>query len=307
MLHEQSPRRDHPFVVADCTNLPATLIDSLLFGHEKGAFTGADRAQVGRIREAGKGILFLDEIGELPPEVQGKLLRLLENGTYRPLGGDEQKCEARIVAATHVNLEARVAQRAFREDLYYRIKVATLDVPALAERRAELPALIAELAAPHKIMFTDNALEYLVQRRWPGNVRELKNAIECIALFSEADLITREMVIALIDEPPGSELDVLVRSVLDQYDGNKLALVENKLFEQAIATSCTKAEAARKLGVERKVVDRWVDKSNNHRPLDEPTEVPGLVKAKGKKRVEQPVLDVRAGNGLANEHGASQK
>ncbi len=260
-LHDRGARRGEPFVAVNCSTLPATLFESIFFGHARGAFTGADRRAPGELELAGRGTLFLDEIAEVPLEVQPKLLRVLEQGRYRPLGGDEDRdLEARVLAATHVDLEARIDEGRFREDLYYRLNVVSLEVPPLAARREEIPHLAA-LFAGDRLAFTDEALAWLARRNWPGNVRELRNAIERIALLSDEDLVTVNVLEALV--PPRrrrSEVDALVTAVLESsVAGSKLEHLEQALIARALELSDgVRARAARLLGVDRKVLDRRV-------------------------------------------------
>jgi DNA-binding NtrC family response regulator len=225
MLHAAGARRERPFVHVDCAGLPETLFESELFGHERGAFTGAWAARVGRAEAAADGTLFLDEVGELPPRLQAKLLRLLQERCFERVGGGAVRpFRARVVAATHVDLDAAAARGAFRRDLLFRLDVARVALPPLRERRADLPALAAALAAraaarlglpPPRL--DAGWLAHLARHDWPGNVRELENALER----------------RLIDAAPGApdEAQRLAR-VLEQSGGNV-------------------ARAARRLGVAR--------------------------------------------------------
>ena len=182
LLHEQSRHGDKPFVAVNCGALPETLIESELFGHTKGAFTGADQSRRGLFHMAEEGTLFLDEIGELPKNMQAKLLRVLESGEVRRIGEQEaQRIDTRVVCATHRNLEEMVAEGTFREDLLFRINTFEIYVPSLRERMDDIPELAQHLLAryaPTTPGFTKSALDYLDTHTWPGNVRELANAIE---------------------------------------------------------------------------------------------------------------------------------
>jgi DNA-binding NtrC family response regulator len=183
-LHELSGRRDEPFIAANCSALPGTLIESLIFGHERGAFTGADRRVRGQLELARGGTVLLDEIAEMSVQLQAKLLRVLEDRRFRPLGSEtELPVRARILAATHVDLERRLADGTFREDLFYRLNVVTIEVPPLSERKDDIIELIAEFASelPRKLKFTEDATAWLTDRPWPGNVRELRNVVERVA------------------------------------------------------------------------------------------------------------------------------
>ncbi|SDT95526.1 two-component system, NtrC family, response regulator/two-component system, NtrC family, nitrogen regulation response regulator GlnG/two-component system, NtrC family, response regulator AtoC [Verrucomicrobium sp. GAS474] len=190
-LYRYSGLKNQPFVPINCAAIPETLIESELFGHEKGAFTGAQARRIGRFQQASGGMLFLDEIGELPLPMQAKLLRVLQEKEIQPLGGNAAvKINVRIVAATHRNLEEEVAAGRFREDLYFRINIAPLYLPPLRERREDIPELVAfflrrqaeEAGQPvHRV--APEALAWLRDRPWPGNVRELENTVKRAALF----------------------------------------------------------------------------------------------------------------------------
>ncbi|MCU0293043.1 MAG: sigma-54 dependent transcriptional regulator, partial [Thermoanaerobaculaceae bacterium] len=185
-LHERSGRAAGPFVAVNCAALPESLAESELFGHEKGAFTGADRQRLGRFEEADGGTLFLDEVGELPAAQQAKLLRTLDGRTVRRVGGSaEIPVDVRLVAATNRDLAAEAASGSFRQDLYFRLAVVTVHLPPLRERVSDIPVLarhfVATLAARHHVAAPElaaPALAALERYRWPGNVRELRNVLE---------------------------------------------------------------------------------------------------------------------------------
>lgn len=191
-IHEHSPRKDGPWVVLDCSIADPALLSAELFGYEKGAFTDAKSAKKGVLAEADKGTLFIDEVGELPLDLQPKLLRALEARKYRPIGSTEWRSfDARIVAATHRNLRARVTAGQFREDLYYRLAVVEAKVPALRERREDVPLLAKKLLAASEGGPQDvpaEVLALLVAYEWPGNVRELRNVVTRLSLFPDAPL-----------------------------------------------------------------------------------------------------------------------
>jgi DNA-binding NtrC family response regulator len=196
-LHELSPRRERPFVAVNCAAIARELVESELFGHERGAFTGADARRAGRFEAANGGTLFLDEIGDMAPATQAKVLRVLQERRFERLGGTTPiEVDVRIVAATHRNLEAEVAAGRFREDLYYRLRVVEIALPPLRERREDVPALaqriLAQLAERHgrtPKSLTPGALAALARHAWPGNVRELRNALERAAVMGEGDSI----------------------------------------------------------------------------------------------------------------------
>jgi two-component system, NtrC family, response regulator GlrR len=193
-LHLEGPRRDGPFVVIDCGAIPANLLESELFGHEKGAFTGADTRRVGALEEASGGTLFLDEIGELPSELQPKLLGVLENREVKPVGGSRRvPVDVRLVAATNRDLRAEVNEGRFRPDLYFRLAVIKLEMPALRARPEDISAityqLLLDLGAPEpaiRNLMTPRFVQRLRSAAWPGNVRELKNYLERCLVFEEA-------------------------------------------------------------------------------------------------------------------------
>jgi two-component system response regulator AtoC len=201
-LHQLSLRSSGPFVSVHCGAIPADLLESELFGYVKGAFTGADKDRQGLLAMANGGTLFLDEIGEMPLPMQVKMLRVLQEGTYYPVGGREQKrIDVRLVSATNAVLPDLVAQGKFREDLYYRIKGITLETPALDERREDIPLLIqhflqqltpAQLkvgSSNQQLTLAAPALQWFLQRSWPGNVRELKNTLESVVAISQHGVV----------------------------------------------------------------------------------------------------------------------
>ncbi|MDZ7670252.1 MAG: nitrogen regulation protein NR(I) [Gammaproteobacteria bacterium] len=203
-LHRHSPRKDGSFVALNMAAIPRELVESELFGHEKGAFTGANNQRVGRFEQANGGTLFLDEIGDMPPDTQTRLLRVLSNGEFYRVGGHQPiKVDVRIIAATHQDLEERVQQGTFREDLFHRLNVISVHVPTLAERKADIPLLARyfldkaaeELGGEPKIMRAETE-EYLCTLPWPGNVRQLENTCRWLTVMASG----RE--IHLEDLPP---------------------------------------------------------------------------------------------------------
>lgn len=201
-LHEKSRRHSGPFVTLNCAAVPAELIESELFGHEKGSFTGAATRHIGKFEQAAGGTLFLDEIGDMPPAMQSKLLRVLEEGEIERVGGDKAiAVDARVVVATHRNLEEMVKQGSFRADLFHRVYVFPLVLPPLRERAEEIPALAEYFAAqvasqngwrPRR--FSPESIAVLQRYSWPGNVRELRNVVERVLLLSASEAITGEEV-----------------------------------------------------------------------------------------------------------------
>lgn len=195
LIHELGPRRDAPFLKIDCASLPPQLVESELFGHERGAFTGAVERKLGRFELGGSGTIVLDEIAALSPGAQSKMLRVLQERAFERLGGTETlHIEARLIALTNVNLTAAVSTGSFREDLFFRLNVLSLSVPPLRERRADVLPLADQLLAIVRSVhsrpgatLSDSARRMLAGYDWPGNIRELRNALERAVVFSRAD------------------------------------------------------------------------------------------------------------------------
>jgi DNA-binding NtrC family response regulator len=201
-LHERSPRAGAPFVTLNCAAVPAELIESELFGHEKGSFTGAAGRHLGKFEQAQRGTIFLDEIGDMPLTMQAKLLRVLEEGEVERIGGEHPiTVDVRVIVATHHDLEAQVREGKFRQDLFHRVFVFPLRLPPLRERREDIPALIEHFALQvtttngwKPMRFSADALAALKEHPWPGNVRELRNAVERLMLLATANEVTVETV-----------------------------------------------------------------------------------------------------------------
>src|SRR5579862_4181863 len=201
-IHEKSPRHENPFITLNCAAVPAELIESELFGHEKGAFTGAAAKHVGKFEQAEGGTLFLDEIGDMPVSMQAKLLRVLEEGEVERVGSEKPiKVNVRVIVATHRNLEDLVRKNEFRRDLFHRVYVFPLLLPPLRERPEDFPELVAHFArqvaaqnAWKQKPFSAEAIAALRQYSWPGNVRELRNVVERLVLLSTEDIVTAEDV-----------------------------------------------------------------------------------------------------------------
>jgi two-component system nitrogen regulation response regulator GlnG len=290
-LHRASRRAGGPFEAVDCASLPETLFEGELFGHERGAFTGAVARRVGRLERAGGGTLFLDEVGEIPGASQAKLLRFLETRTFERLGGGGQvTVDARIVAATHRDLEARIREGLFRADLFYRLNVVTLRVPPLRERPDDVPLLVAGFLADPRggpaQGIAPAALDRLVAHRWPGNVRELRNAVEHARVLSRGSLILPEHLPPSIagggpaGPPPGDEdaaLRALVRRALaaegEEGEGSGdlharlVARIERPLLEEVLArTGGNQVRAARILGIHRTTLRERMDRYGIGKP-----------------------------------------
>jgi len=263
-IHRQSGRASKPFVPFNCAAVPKELVESLLFGHRRGAFTGADRDQPGPIRAAHGGTLFLDEVGDLSLEIQPKLLRFLELGEITPLGElHTVRVDTRIVAATNANLEQMVREGRFRDDLFYRLNIVGLTIPPLRDRRDEIPALVHHFVAKAAVEFSngtvrvaDETLNLLVLYRWPGNVRQLNNELRrIVALADEEQTLTPEMLSpeirrALHDgRPSGSEVTVPLGDKLT----SALANVEREMIRAALRAHKGRVDqTAKALGISRK-------------------------------------------------------
>ena len=264
-IHEKSPRRENAFVTLNCAAVPAELIESELFGHEKGAFTGAAAKHLGKFEQAEGGTLFLDEIGDMPLAMQAKLLRVLEEGEVERVGGDKTiRVNVRVVVATHRNLEDLVKQNAFRRDLFHRIYVFPLLLPPLRERAADFPSLVAHFARQvaaqnswKEKIFDDAAIAELNRYSWPGNVRELRNVVERLVLLAAEDAVSAADVRLVL---PGTE-DRLVGTSARSSDGAGAGagtLAErSEAFEREVLTAEIRrhnfhmTNVARALGLER--------------------------------------------------------
>jgi DNA-binding NtrC family response regulator len=240
-IHWHSPRRDRAFVAVNCGAIPETLLESELFGHEKGAFTGADRKRRGLFAEANGGTLFLDEIADMPLALQAKLLRALQDKVIRPVGGNEEvQLDLRVISATNRELPGLVRDGRFREDLYYRLAVIPIRLPSLRERTEDIPLLaqhflegVAARTGRRFDGFSDEAMEWLLKHRWPGNVRELENVVERAATLARGLLVTLADLSTEFVSPQGTEpalrptLNELesqyIRRVLAETKGDKVA------------------------------------------------------------------------------------
>ena len=256
-IHQKSARRAGPFVTLNCAAVPGELIESELFGHEKGSFTGATGRHIGKFEQAGGGTLFLDEIGDMPLAMQSKLLRVLEEGEIERVGGDKPiPVDARVVIATHRNLEELVRQGAFRADLFHRVNVFPIVLPPLRERAEEVPVLAeyfaAQVAAQNSWRtkhFSAEALEILKTYAWPGNVRELRNVVERVLLLSNAETITAgEVEMAL----PAVRNDATVPSVENGTLAHRIESFEREvLLAELRRHHHHMTNVARALGLER--------------------------------------------------------
>ncbi|MCP3137305.1 sigma-54-dependent transcriptional regulator [Pyxidicoccus xibeiensis] len=265
-LHTLGPQPESQWLDVNCGAIPEHLMESQLFGHERGAFTGAEKRQEGFLTVVGQGTLFLDEIAELPLSLQAKLLRVLETGVFRRVGSTEDLAfQGRVVAATHADLEDRVRRREFREDLYYRLAVLEVQVPPLEERREDIPALLAHFAGRQRrqLRFSAEAVEVLTRASWPGNVRQLRTLVDRLAVFAEDDLVTPQALAVLPGRerrnvPAEDPVKQLARAVLRLPEaGDKLEHLEQVLIAEAMSLAeGNKSAAARLLGVHRKAIER---------------------------------------------------
>jgi DNA-binding NtrC family response regulator len=257
VLHDASRRRHAPFVAINCAAIPAELLESELFGHTRGAFTGAVTQRAGRIVEANGGTLFLDEIGDLPLPMQAKLLRVIQERTLTPVGSNTSVAiDVRIVAATHRDLTAEVAARTFREDLFYRLNVIPVHLPPLRDRPDDILPLAAHfliaaanLAGPARTLSGD-AERRLLAHAWPGNVRELKNAMERVAALARGPLVTADDLAFLT--APRAGVSEIPAALLDLPLPQAIEWLERAAIERALQQSAgNRAEAARRLGISR--------------------------------------------------------
>jgi DNA-binding NtrC family response regulator len=254
-IHQASARANAPFVPVDCSGLAETLVESELFGHEKGAFTGALARKAGLVEAAAGGTLFLDEVGDIPLGLQVKLLRLLETGTFRRVGGIEpQHATFRLIAATHRDLMQRVRDERFRADLYYRLAAFPIRLPPLRERRADIPllaeTLLSRLKGEHAHRLAPDAVECLTRYDYPGNVRELRNILERASLLADGPTITRS------DLPP----EICAAACRSEAPGRRrspLADAGQRAFAAAVAAhSGTRRALAERLGISERTLYR---------------------------------------------------
>ncbi|MCI0546510.1 MAG: sigma-54 dependent transcriptional regulator [Candidatus Rokubacteria bacterium] len=277
-VHERSSRRDGPFVAVNCAALPETLLESELFGYEKGAFTGAAARKEGRFELADGGTLFLDEVADLSPVTQPKILRVLQEGEFERVGGTKTlRVDVRIVAATNQDLAAMVREKRFREDLFYRLNVITVTVPPLRERRGDIPVLAQHFLRVYAAKnnrklegFSDEALACLEAYGWGGNVRELENVIEravvlargtTVELANLPDSVTERSVMLARDgeDATGAPAAPADEGFFKIRVGTPLAEVEQRLLEETLRmTRGNKTLAAKILGVDPKTVFRWL-------------------------------------------------
>src|SRR5688500_5924309 len=258
-IHGKSARAAGPFVAVNCAAIPESILEAELFGHERGAFTGATARREGRFARARGGTLFLDEIGELSPAVQVKILRVLQEGEYEPVGGNTVKADVRIVAATNRDLSAEVEAGRFREDLYYRLNVIAVTAPPLRARREDVPLIVDHFLGIYckkngrpRLNVPREVLDKLSDYSWPGNVRELENVIERAAVLCRSDTLRLEDlpdVVAQASAPPPSALSFPIGTTLEE--------VENRLIRETLkSTNGDKSLAAQLLGISTRTIYR---------------------------------------------------
>ena len=255
LVHQHSPRREGPMVAVNCTAIPDNLIESELFGHIKGAFTGAIADRKGRFQAASRGTLFLDEIGELKMDMQAKLLRAIQEREVEPVGADRsEKVDVRIIAATNKDLREEVEKGRFREDLFYRLSVIPLHIPPLRDRREDIPALanhfLKKLGAPRGVKFSDKAMALMKKYDWPGNIRELQNSVERSLILRKGTIIEPED----INLPMAKSTEPLEIPEIPSQ-GISLEDIEKGLILKALEKSKgNRSQAARLLKIPRHVL-----------------------------------------------------
>ncbi len=257
-VHAKSGRTG-PFVAVNCAAIPESILEAELFGHERGAFTGAINRREGRFARAAGGTIFLDEIGELAPAVQVKLLRVLQEGEYEPIGGRTQRADARVVAATNRDLKAEVQAGRFREDLYYRLNVIALTAPPLRARREDVPLLVDHFLVHYSrkngkpvLKVPSEVMNQLVDYSWPGNVRELENAIERAVVLSRSDTLQISDLPEAVSQSDATSIEALTFPI-----GTPLDEVEHRLIRETMKyTSGDKALAAQLLGISTRTIYR---------------------------------------------------
>jgi len=268
-IHANSNRRQAPFIKINCAALTETLLESELFGHEKGAFTGADRRREGKFVQADGGSIFLDEVSEMSPAMQVKLLRVLQERELTRVGGSEvMKVDVRVIAASNKDLKKEIQQGRFREDLFYRLNVVALTVPPLRERPEDIPLMaqhflgvFAEKNAKSIKGFTAQAMQKLMHYTWPGNVRELMNTVERAVVLSRTDTVDAdELVFPMADQGPGSVAAPEYPAAGGQQSLSLEEVEKRSILEALAAAGGNKSEAARRLDITRKTLRKKLEK-----------------------------------------------
>ena len=276
-IHNLGPRATHPFVPVNCAALPEDLLESELFGHVRGAFTGALTSRVGMFQLADGGTILLDEVGELPVPLQAKLLRVLQNHEVRPVGSDQSlSVNVRVLASTNKDLQREVEKAAFREDLFYSLQVIPIHLPLFCARRSDIPTLVRHFLEKNnrkygrEVQIAEETLVYLWEYDWPGNVRELENLLERLVVLNETNVLTPDdlppYIHSFISEkklphPQIANGDVDLRQVLEQF--------ESRLIEEALRRSNgNKSVAAQMLGLKRTTLVAKLRKKKNPSSID---------------------------------------
>ena len=259
LVHETSPRQNKPFISVNCGALPGSILERELFGHEKGAFTGADSRKIGLFEAANSGTLFLDEIGEMPQEMQVKLLRVLQDGSFMRLGGTSSiEVDVRIISASNQDLDKMVYEKAFRKDLYYRINVINIKLPSLRDRQKDIPDLVTFFLKKHypgngsPKKLNKNVMEILLRYSWPGNIRELENVLERAIVLTDSDEIGRE-AFELESYQPSNEV-IVGQSLKEANDAFRHTFISNTLK----STAGNRTQAAKILDVQRSSLSRLI-------------------------------------------------
>lgn len=266
-LHHNSSRRKAAMVTINCAALQESLFESELFGHEKGSFTGAVQTKQGLISVAEKGTLFIDEVAEMPPAMQAKLLRVLENGHYRRVGGtQEYHADVRVIAATNKPLEDALKEGTFREDLYYRLSVVCLSLPSLHERTSDIPLLVEHFLSTRQLgrarcTVSPEAMQVMLDYPWPGNIRELANVLERAQILAENHTITiddlpENMIVKPLASPPGVPAPAAAQASPDDLEALERQHIQAILQKHKF----NKVNAARALGVSRRALYRYIEK-----------------------------------------------
>ncbi|MEN2997861.1 MAG: sigma-54 dependent transcriptional regulator [Brevinematia bacterium] len=281
-IHALSPRRDGPFVKVNCGSIPETLLEAELFGHEKGAFTGAITRRKGRFELANGGTIFLDEIGEVSPKLQVALLRVLQEKEFQRVGGEEDiKVDVRVIVATNKNLEEEVRKNNFREDLYYRINIITIHIPPLRQRKTDIPILATHFLKMYSETYkksvrtlSKDLLDILISYSWPGNVRELQNFIESAVIMCNKDELTPECIpthykakllspkiVSIPEYPQKQTLLNPKKPIIVVEVGKTLEEIERNVIEETLKfTNYNKSKTARILGITRKTLLMKIEK-----------------------------------------------
>ncbi len=278
-IHRYSDRLSKPFIAINCAAIPEALLESELFGYERGAFTGAERQKLGKFEEANGGTLFLDEVGDMGLSLQSKLLRVLQEGTFERLGSSKSiKVDVRIVAATNRNLESDIVRKSFREDLYYRLKVVTITLPPLRMRKEDIPILAQHFMLKHSrdnrtesLTLHPDALKKMSDYSWPGNIRELENIVKRAIILTKGNVINPELLFEGIEKqsthnPIGQDrLSNYLTETISVNEGNVYKLVVDELERDLIKwaldkTNWNQAQASKILGISRVMIHERIEK-----------------------------------------------